>query len=136
MGEFMWERGRKELNALSIHPDTWLDGWKYRINRNDAVAIGEHAILGCDWSDGAMDTHFQACASFELPGVGKQVTKAMRKAIPDLMRERGASLSLTYSLCIDPESPKWFRLLGLEEDMDFKGNRHGGFVMRRFVRRA
>ncbi len=136
VGESMWERGRKELAALGYTPEMWAEGWGKRIRLDDAVAIGEHAILGCDWPAGdVMDTHFQASQSFELPGIGRQVTKAMRKAIPDLMRERGARLSLTYSLCIDPDSPKWFRLLGLEEDIQFKGQSHGEYTMRRFVRR-
>lgn len=137
VGETMWLRGRRELDALGVGVEAWISGWVGRINRDDAVAIGEHAILGCDWeTQDVCNTSFQASTSFELPGVGRQVTKAMRKAIPDLMRERGARVSLTYSLCVDPEAPKWFRLLGLAEDMDFVGTRHGPYVMRRFVRRA
>jgi hypothetical protein len=136
VGETMWERGRKELGALGIGRRAWLEGWQGRINAGDAVAIGEHAILGCNRYKDICDTHFQASESFELPGVGGSVTKAMRKAIPDLMRERGFRVSFTYSLCIDPEAPKWFRLLGLEEDTNFKGKEHGPYVMRRFVRRA
>jgi hypothetical protein len=134
----MWDRGRIELEALEVTPQSWLAGWKKRILLDDAVVFGDaDALLGCDWPmDGVMDTHFQASRSFELPGVGKRITKEMRRAIPELMRERKASLSLTYSLCVDPEAPKWFRLLGLEEDLSFKGERHGDFVMRRFLRRA
>src|SRR5688572_22309920 len=138
VGGSMWARGVAELDALGITPLQWLEGWQKRILLGDAVAIGGHAILGCDWefASDVCDTSFQASTSFELPGVGRQVTKAMRKAIPQLMRDRGARVSLTYSLCIDPESPKWFRLLGLEEDMNFKGQKHGDYVMRLFVRRA
>jgi len=137
VGNTLWERGRKELDALGITHARWLEGWKKRIALDDAVAVGEHAILGCDWpSIEVMDTHFQASETFELPGVGSAVTKAMRKAIPDLMRERKAVVSLTYSLCIDPDSPKWFRLLGLQEDTNFRGEKHGPYTMRRFVRRA
>lgn len=136
VGGTMWARGVAELTALSIGPVQWVEGWASRINRNDALAIGSHAIVGCDWETvDVCNTSFQASTSFELPGVGKSVTKALRKAIPELLRERGARLSLTYSLCIDPEAPKWFRLLGLEEDTNFKGQSHGGYVMRRFVRR-
>jgi hypothetical protein len=39
----------------------------------------------------------------------------------------------TYSLCIDPEAPKWFRLLGMTEDKEFQGFRP---TLRRFFRRA
>jgi len=136
IGETMWARGRKELAALGIGAGVWAAAWLSRINRNDAVAIGEHAILGCDWeSTDVCDTSFQASASFEQPGIGFLVTKALRRAIPELMRERGARVSLTYSLCIDPEAVKWFRLLGLDEDLNFRGERHGDYTMRRFVRR-
>lgn len=131
----LWRRGREELQILGITPAGLWSGWRERIERGDAVAIDSHAILGCDRERGDVcSTWFQASESFEAPGVGRQVTKAMRRAIPALMRERGVRLSLTYSLCIDPEAPKWFRLLGLTEDTNFKGARHGDYVMRLFYR--
>lgn len=136
VGETMWARGIAELTALGIGPVQWFEGWTGRINRGDALAIDSHAIVGCDWETvDVCNTSFQASTSFEIPGVGKSVTKALRKAIPELLRERGAKLSLTYSLCIDPEAPKWFRLLGLEEETKFKGQQYGKHAMRLFVRR-
>ena len=48
IAETMWERGRIELTHLNIEPAEWLEGWKRRIARGDAVSFG-HAILGCDW---------------------------------------------------------------------------------------
>lgn len=135
IGQNMWERGVKELDALGVGPEAWLQGWKKRILLDDAVAIGDHAILGWDWpAIDVCDTSFQAAKSFELPGVGKQVTKAIRKAIPELMVRTGARLSLTHSLCVDPEAPKWFRLLGLQENMKFTGHKFGPYTMRQFFR--
>ena len=131
----MWDRGRVELEYLGIGPVDWLEGWKCRINRGDAVAFGQHAILGCDWeSVDACCTSFQASRSFESPGVGLAITKEIRRAIPRLMSERGAKVVNTYSLCVVPEAEKWFRLLGLQEDRDFPGPRCGPFHLRRFFR--
>jgi len=133
----MWERGRQELHYLGVHPRDWIIAWARRISKGDALAFGEHAILGWDSEgDGVVNTSFQASRSFELPGIGRQVTKAIRAEIPRLMRERGARLVCTYSLCVSPEAPKWFRLLGLEEDADYRGIQRGPYVTRRFIRRA
>jgi len=133
--ETMWERGRTELTYLGIPPEEWLSQWKTRIKGSNAVAFGSHAILGCDWvNTGVCDTSFQASTSFESPKVGLAVTKAMRRAIPELMRERDVVESNTYSLCVVPEAEKWFRLLGLTEDTNFKGPRCGPFLLRRFFR--
>jgi hypothetical protein len=135
IADTMWERGRIELTHLNVSPAAWLDSWKRRIARGDAVSFGP-AILGCDWeTPDSINTSFQASESFEAPGVGRQVTKEIRRAIPQLMRERGIRLSVTYSLCVDPSSEKWFRLLGLEEDKDYKGIQRGPYTTRRFIRR-
>lgn len=131
----MWERGAVELMYLRISPEDWLEGWRCRINRDDAVAIDSHAILGLDWEDTETGcTAFQASRSFEQPGVGRQVTKELRKAIPELAKARGLKHIITYSLCVTPEAEKWFRLLGLEEDTKYPGPRCGPFLLRRFVR--
>lgn len=137
IGNTMWERGKTELTHLGISPDDWLHNWNVRILRSDAVAFGSHAILGCDWqmASDVCETAFQASTSFEQPGVGRAITKEIRRAIPQLMRERGASVSHTYSLCVSPEAEKWFRLLGLTEDTKYQGPRCGPFLLRRFVRR-
>ena len=136
----MWDRGRRELTALGFSPEKWAEGWISRINRGDAVCFdsnGPCAILGCDWeSADVCDTSFQASTSFEVPDVGWKVTKEMRRAIPELMKERGAKLSYTYSLCIDPKAEKWFRLLGLEEEQNYPGSWYGPYIMRRFFRRV
>lgn len=133
----MWDRGREELSYLGVSPELWFAGWMHRIKRGDAVAFGSHAILGCDReSEGVVCTSFQASKSFEGPGVGSSVTKAMRREIPRLMQERGIRLVCTYSLCVDPEAAKWFRLLGLEEDLGYRGVKRGPYVTRRFIRRA
>lgn len=132
----MWARGREELTNLGIHPREWIDGWFKRIQREDAVAFGEHAILGWDLeSEGVCSTAFQASTSFESPA-GLSVTKAMRRAIPILMRERGVRMACVYSLCVDPGAPKWFRLLGFDEDTDYTGVQRGAYVSRRFIRRV
>jgi hypothetical protein len=132
----MWARGRTELQELGVNPIDWLQAWHKRISRGDAVSFGPHAILGCDWeTPDSINTSFQASESFELPGVGRQVTKEMRRAIPALMRARKIRLSVTYSLCIDPQSEKWFRLLGLEEDPTYRGIQRGPYLTRRFLRR-
>jgi hypothetical protein len=132
----MWARGRTELQELGVNPIDWLQAWHKRISRGDAVSFGPHAILGCDWeTPDSINTSFQASESFELPGVGRQVTKEMRRAIPALMRARKIRLSVTYSLCIDPQSEKWFRLLGLEEDTTYRGIQRGPYLTRRFLRR-
>lgn len=134
--ETMWARGREELSWL-VSPDQWLAGWLNRVRRGDAVAFDEHAILGCDWeSEDVVNTSFQASTSFELPGVGKRVTKEMRQEIPRLMESRGIRLFNTYSLCVDPSAEKWFRLLGMQEDRDYVGIKRGPYLTRRFFRRA
>jgi hypothetical protein len=135
IGEEMWDRGREELRWL-LPPDQWLEGWKRRIARGDAVAFDSHAILGCDWeAPGTICTSFQAAKSFEDPGVGLRITKEIRREIPRLMQERGIHLVCTYSLCVHPESEKWFRLLGLTEDTSYRGVPRGPYTSRRFVRR-
>jgi hypothetical protein len=132
----MWARGREELSYL-MHSEDWYRGWLKRINRGDAIAFDAHAILGCDWeSEDTVNTSFQASESFESPGVGKSVTKQIRKAIPQLMQGRGIRLFNTYSLCVDPQAEKWFRLLGLEEDLEYRGAKFGPYVARRFFRRV
>lgn len=131
----MWERGKEELGWLGITEPQWVVGWQCRINRDDAVAIGDVAILGCDWEQSDVCcTAFQATTDFELPGIGKQATKAMRKAIPDLMKKVGARKACVYSLCVDSSAPKWFRILGFEEDTDYTGLYYGPYKSRRFVR--
>lgn len=133
----MWERGRVELGALGIGSREWVASWLWRMSRGDAVAFDSHAILGCDWEGiDVVNTSFQASTSFEQPGVGLAVTKEIRREIPRLMKDRGIRVFNTYSLCVDPSAPKWFRLLGLEEDMTFKGAKHGPYTARRFFRRA
>jgi hypothetical protein len=133
----MWERGKEELGWLGVSPAMWVRSWRTRVDRGDAVAFGEHAILGCDWEDvGACNTSFQASTSFELPGVGKQVTKALRAEIPRLMEARGIRVVNVYSLCVDPKAPDWFRLIGLTEDTDYRGIQRGPYTTRRFVRRG
>ncbi len=132
----MWRRGVDELIALGISPEEWLSRWRLRIQRGDAVMFGSHAILGCDWDGEICSTVFQASRSFEEPGVGRAVTKEMRRVIPRLMEERGVTVLHTYSLCISPEAEKWFRLLGLTEDTNYQGPLCGPFRLRRFVRRV
>lgn len=137
VGETMWARGREELNWLGVGQREWVEAWKERIARGDAVCFDGHAILGWNFeSPDVVNTSFQASASFELPGIGKSVTKALRHEIPRLMEERKVRLFNTYSLCVDPQAPKWFRLLGLEEDKEYRGIRRGPYVSRRFFRRA
>lgn len=136
VADTMWSRGREELSWL-VSQEDWLRGWAQRIRRGEAVAFGEHALLGWDFEgEGVVNTSFQASRSFEDPGVGKRVTKALRAAIPRLMRERGVRLISLYSLCVDSGAPKWFRLLGFDEDTDYRGIPRGPYVTRRFVRRA
>lgn len=131
----MWERGRVELSHLGITPEQWIEGWRCRINRDDAVAIGGVALLGWDWeTTDICCTAFQATADFEAPGVGRQVTRVIRKAIPDLMSRVGARKACIYSLCVDEGAPKWFRLLGFEEDSGYVGPMCGPYKLRRFVR--
>jgi len=142
VGNTMWERGKEELGWLGVSPWLWFEGFKTRINRGDAVAFGNpgepHAVLGWDWDmhPNICCTSFQASKSFELPGVGKQVTKALRREIPRLMEETRALECHVYSLCVDPGAPKWFRLLGFHESTQYKGPQRGPYHMRRFVRRA
>jgi hypothetical protein len=137
VGRGMWWRGKEELGWLRVTELQWLEGWRRRIRRGDAFAIGDVAILGCDWeSHGVCATAFQATTDFELPGVGRQATKAMRKSIPDLMKKVGARKACVYSLCVDQAAPKWFRLLGFEEDTDYTGLMYGPYKSRRFVRRV
>lgn len=134
--ERMWARGKLELSWL-MPQEVWLAGWAKRIRRKDAVAFDSHAILGCDWEGpGTICTSFQAADSFELPSIGKQVTKAIRREIPRLMHERGIHLACTYSLCVHPDAEKWFRLLGLDEDKSYVGIKRGPYTSRRFIRRA
>jgi len=131
----MWHRGRVELAELGISRRQWLDDWKRRIAADNAVAFDKHAILGCDWvAEGICTTAFQASTSFEQEGL--RITKEMRRAIPGLMQRIGAKEARVHSLCVDPGAPKWFRLLGFEEDMDFPIERRGAYFLRRFVRRA
>jgi hypothetical protein len=133
--ETMWKRGRKELSALGVDPVQWFTGWDRRIKRGEAVAFGTHAILGWDReSEHVVTTSFQASESFE--DAGSQVTKALRREIPKLMKEQRVSVICTYSLCVEPEAPKWFRLLGLIEDPDYQGKKFGPYTMRRFIRRS
>ena len=156
VGEMMWQRGIDELTALGIDKEMWVMGWSRRIASGDAVAIvvehlsyrvGEFryvglepetvAILGCDWEEaGICSTAFQASFHFEGDGVGRAVTRAIRKHIPALMKKHGIYLAQIISLCVDPKAPKWFRLLGFEEDKDFRGMRFGKYRSRRFLRRA
>ena len=138
----MWERGRVELTHLGVSPEDWLHGWKRRILLGTAVAFGPekpHAILGWDeeyHSPNVFNTSFQASTSFENKETGWRVTKELRKAIPELLRDQQAHGIHVYSLCVDPEAAKWFRLLGLTEDTTYQGPRCGPFQLRRFVRRA
>jgi hypothetical protein len=128
----MWERGREELKHLGISRDNWWRGWIHRIGLGNAVAY-DQAILGWDEeSPGVVTTSFQASKDWN----GRQVTKEMRRTIPLLMKGRGVYLFNTYSLCVDPESPKWFRLLGMTEDEGFQGFQRGPYKLRRFYRRA
>jgi hypothetical protein len=60
----------------------------------------------------------------------------MRRQIPILMRSRNVPYFNTYSLCIDPEAPKWFRLLGMEEDLTYQGIKRGPYTLRKFWRNA
>ena len=132
----MWDRGRVELEHLGINAVDWLYGWQQRLERGDAVAFGPakpHAILGCDWEGpGIVNTSFQASKSFEE--AGREVTKEIRRAIPMLMQGRGIKLVNVYSLCVVPEAEKWFRLLGLTEDTQYRGRECGPFRLRRFFR--
>lgn len=132
----MWERGRVELQHLGIGPMEWLGGWHQRIQRGDAVAFGDHAILGWDPDGEGVCSAFQASKSFEEPGIGFSVTKEMRKEIPRLLVSRNVLFFNTYSLCVDPEAPKWFRLLGMEEDLIYRGSQHGPYRLRKFWRSA
>lgn len=132
----MWPRGREELSYW-MPVETWLHGWAMRIQRGDAIAFGPHAILGWDFeSPDVVNTSFQASTSFEEPGVGKRVTKEIRRVIPELMKTRKVRLFNTYSLCVDPGAAKWFRLLGMEEDLTYRGIKRGPYITRRFFRRA
>lgn len=131
----MWKRGREELSYLGFCRESWIKAWQERIDRGHAWAFGTHAILGIDCED-EIATAFQASESFESPGVGSVVTKAIRRQIPLLMSQVGTNEFTTYSLCVDPGAAKWFRLLGLIEDTNYQGPRCGPYQLRRFVRRA
>jgi GNAT superfamily N-acetyltransferase len=135
IGLNMWDRGRDELGSLGVRRDQWVDDWRMRIARGDAVMFGTHALLGWDWvAPREVETRFQAARSFESHGIGRAVTKAMRDAIPRLMREHGVRHVRIYSLCIEPSAAKWFRLLGFCEDTHFNGALFGRFTMRKFFR--
>jgi hypothetical protein len=137
----MWDRGQTELaNWPGLTPEKWLEDWKHRISKGDAIALGEGpvAILGCDRvpGHGVIYTAFQATRDFESPGVGSRITKEIRRAIPQLMKERRAKHCLVLSLCVTPDAEKWFRLLGFEEDKHFTPRQCGPYFMRRFWREA
>jgi hypothetical protein len=136
VGETMWARGIEELKYLGFNGPQWIGGWYHRIQRGDAVAFGPHAILGWDPEGLDVCSAFQASKSFEEPGIGFAVTKEMRREIPRLMKSRGVHRFNTYSLCIDPEAPKWFRLLGMEEDLNYRGEKRGPYTLRKFWREA
>ena len=138
--EQMWDRGREELTYWpGATPQKWLEDWKFRIEKGDAVALGDgpDAILGCDkGGHGVIFTAFQATRDFEKPGVGSRITKEIRRAIPKLMAERKATTCFVYSLCVTHDAEKWFRLLGFEPDIYFQPHQCGPYMMRRFWRKA
>lgn len=124
-----------ELDALGVTFPEWWGGWMDRIAKGNAVAFGPHAILGVDRErEGVYCTSFQASKSFEDPATGWRVTKEMRRAIPELMRERDIRRVNTYSLCVHPDAERWFRMLGLTEDITYEGRACGPFHLRRFTR--
>jgi hypothetical protein len=133
----MWDRGREEMQHWpGATPELWLEDWRRRIERGDAVAFGDEAILAWDRaSHGVVYTAFHATREFENPGVGKRITKELRRAIPQLMRDRRVAVCFVLSLCVTPDAPKWFRLLGFEEDSHFEPRPCGPHFMRRFIRR-
>jgi hypothetical protein len=136
----MWPRGQVELaNWPGLTAEKWLEDWKHRISKGDAVVLGDGvAILGCDRAagHGVIFTAFQATREFEKPGVGSRITKEIRRAIPALMKERKAAVCFVYSLCVTPDAEKWFRLLGFEPDVSFQPQPCGDYFMRRFWRKA
>lgn len=133
----MWERGRAELTAIGMSQGRWLEEWINRIARADAVAFGADAILGWDWeAPRVCCSAFQASREFDSsPAVGSKITKEMRRAIPKMMRGRNVREVNVYSLCVTPDAPRWFRLLGFEEDLFFQGEHRGPHRMRKFTKR-
>jgi hypothetical protein len=121
----LWERGDRELSAYGV---TWLSfmnlheqaidaGMSITITR-DGEPIGLLAIA----KDGT--SHFIATNKFDAAA-----TKALAQAIPVEAEKRGIQKIAVFSLAIDRRAPRWFALLGLEDDGP-TGREFGGFPER------
>lgn len=127
----LWPRGEKELEALGLNKAQAF----YRFadychhGRNQTLSFDGRpcVVVGIATEDDEAFTWFQATSEFEKHA--SQITRHIRR---EAAAHKGPLY--IYSVCIHPDTAKWFRVMGFMPDDDFKQSLPSGATLRRFSR--
>ena len=129
--DHVWERGAIELAGFDVTRDRWLDACI------EMIAAKRCVVFECDGATqallGLLDTQtwFQAVGAVDMLGL----TRHMRRALDDLAARWRARTVDIVGLCVSPDAPRWYGVLGFTEDNSYDGHVIAGRRERHFVRR-
>lgn len=134
----LWQRGIVEAMVFGVRDYEDLHAYaRQRLEDSQAHAAvlddgRAIAIFGAfpDGMPGLYTTWFMATEEFSDHFLA--LTKRLRKLIDEDSGPEGITMLQTFSACVHPMAPKWFSLLGLQEDSDYTDGNHG--TVRRFFR--
>lgn len=127
----LWPRGEEELRLLSLSKEDALYRFLHyaKLGRNQTLWGDDGlpvVIVGIATEDGESFTWFQATSHFDRYAM--QITRHIR-------REAAAHAGPLhiYSVCVHPDTERWFRVMGFLPD-GFEQSLPSGATLRRFTR--
>lgn len=127
----LWERGVEELRRIGLSRDEAFARFMdyAQRGRSGVMYADDVPVLACGTcpEEGGRFTWFQATDAFVDHAI--QITRWLRK---ELKRDEGPVY--IYSVCVHPETERWFHALGCERD-GWVGRTAAGFPLYRFARR-
>lgn len=129
--DHVWERGAIELAGFRVDRDRWLDACIEMIAARRCVVFqsdgATQALLGLNGTQ----TWFQAVGAVDMMGL----TRHMHRGLDALARRWKAKEVDIFGLCVSPDAPRWYGLLGFTEDNSYDGPVIAGRRERHFIRR-
>jgi hypothetical protein len=129
----LWQRGVEELALLGMTPDGGRERYQEYANHSFKCGVLERnatpvAVLGISSDNAGAFTWFQATDEFHSN------VKAITRRIRDESRAYPGPLSI-YSVCVHPETERWYGVCGFSKDNSFAKALPSGAVLKKFDRR-
>lgn len=125
----LWPRGEEELRRLGLSKaDAFQRFWEYtKLGRSAVLVADEPVIVTGIATEDESFTWFQATDQFDRHA--RAITKYLRAQI----KKHDGPLYI-YSVCVHPDTEKWFRVLGFVPT-DYQERLLSGALLRRFERK-